>query len=606
MNKDVVYIEPDDDITDIITKIENAKEKIVALVPPKKASVFRSIVNIKLIAKAGASAEKTVVLVTTDPSIVKLAAATRLPVTKNLQTAPEIPEFAESDGGATESAVKVVVGSDGGATAEEAPEGEKAANLEAAEASADVEGGKKADEGADAVEGESEGSGGDSDDSAGESGENREDAESNKTEVADEKKSQKHEKGEKKAVTGVEKRFSKAWFKAHWKLCTGAGCGVAALILLLVWMFAIAPAATVDVEIRTSTANFSENVSFTTKLTDEDAENGKFYLTEKKMETTSSVEFSATGQKNVGEKASGSVKIYAYFQQKGTSGITKGDTISINGLKFAADEAATVTWDGTIASCSNQDAILADINVLYKPGCLVYGGSVKVTATEVGAKYNVSASSSGWETTANVGVYSESAMTGGLDKMVTVVQQSDVDAAKEALKLGNEAANKEKLLDSLEEGAFVIESSYKQTISDAVSSPKVGEEVKEGETAKLTVVVTDSIYTIDRVKVEEFIMTKAKLAENYKIYSMNDPFVENFSLTDEGGTGKLKTSYVAGPAVTVADVLDIVRGKGTGTATHELLDIDGIGSVTITTSYPWVTSVPGDDERITVNIDTRE
>ena len=37
MNKDVIYIEPEDDITDIITKIEGSKEKIVALVPPKKA-----------------------------------------------------------------------------------------------------------------------------------------------------------------------------------------------------------------------------------------------------------------------------------------------------------------------------------------------------------------------------------------------------------------------------------------------------------------------------------------------------------------------------------------------------------------------------------------
>ena len=92
MNKDVIYIEPEDDITDIITKIENSKEKIVALVPPKKAGVFRSVVNIKLITKASTAAEKTVVLVTTDPSIVKLAAATKLPVTKNLQTAPVIPK----------------------------------------------------------------------------------------------------------------------------------------------------------------------------------------------------------------------------------------------------------------------------------------------------------------------------------------------------------------------------------------------------------------------------------------------------------------------------------------------------------------------------------
>lgn len=98
MNKDVIYIEPENDITDIITKIESSKQKIVALVPPKKAGVFRSIVNIKLITKVATSSKKTVVLVTTDPSITKLAAATKLPVTKDLQSAPAIPKADTNDG----------------------------------------------------------------------------------------------------------------------------------------------------------------------------------------------------------------------------------------------------------------------------------------------------------------------------------------------------------------------------------------------------------------------------------------------------------------------------------------------------------------------------
>ncbi len=92
MNKDVIYIEPEEDITDIIGKIKGAKEKIVAIVPPKKAGVFKSIVNIKLIAKTAANLEKSVVLVTTDSSIIKLAAATKMPVTKDLKSAPKIPE----------------------------------------------------------------------------------------------------------------------------------------------------------------------------------------------------------------------------------------------------------------------------------------------------------------------------------------------------------------------------------------------------------------------------------------------------------------------------------------------------------------------------------
>ena len=113
MNKDVIYIEPEDDITDIIAKIEKSKEKIVALVPPKKAGVFRSVVNIKLIHKAGKSADKTIVLVTTDPSIVKLAAATKLPVTKDLQTAPVIPTEQDEPEGEVVSKEELVEEPDG-------------------------------------------------------------------------------------------------------------------------------------------------------------------------------------------------------------------------------------------------------------------------------------------------------------------------------------------------------------------------------------------------------------------------------------------------------------------------------------------------------------
>ena len=113
MNKDVIYIEPEDDITDIILKIENSKEKIVALVPPKKAGVFRSVVNIKLIAKAGVSSEKSVVLVTVDPSITKLAAATKLPVAKNLQSAPSVPKIDEEDSDDTSEKAELVEDKDG-------------------------------------------------------------------------------------------------------------------------------------------------------------------------------------------------------------------------------------------------------------------------------------------------------------------------------------------------------------------------------------------------------------------------------------------------------------------------------------------------------------
>ena len=97
MNKDVYYIEPEDDITDIITHLRAAKQKIIALVPPKKISVLRSVINLKLIAKTAKTLDKAVVIITLDPALMKLSAASGLPFSRNLQSRPVLPsEFKDS------------------------------------------------------------------------------------------------------------------------------------------------------------------------------------------------------------------------------------------------------------------------------------------------------------------------------------------------------------------------------------------------------------------------------------------------------------------------------------------------------------------------------
>ncbi len=569
MNKDVVYIEPEDDITDIITKIENTKEKIVALVPPKKAGVFRSVVNIKLIAKAGFTSDKTIVLVTTDPSIIKLAAATKIPVTKNLQTAPTIPTIFDEE--EEEVVAKEELVEDGDEVVAEV-EVEEKAEIE------EEEKGEKKEEKKD------------------------EEPEDDGKKKKGKKLKEAKEKG-KEAADNV-KKFSLAWFKAHKVLTICSIVGVLLLIIFLIWAFAIAPAATITVGVHTTTSNFSKNVTFTKNLSDENVDEGKFYLDEKKIENEVKVEFDATGQKNVGEKASGSVVIYTYFSTKGTVAINAGSTFTIGELTYSANDSTSLSWDGNASksgsACENDDVISGG-----KVQCLI-SGRVNVTATEPGEKYNIAASSAGWRTTANVSVYSDSAMSGGTDSMITVVSQADVDAAKEKLKIESESEYKQKLLDTLEEGAFIIDSSFKQTLGDIVSTPAVGEEVKGETKPSITVKITDTIFLIDKTKVEEFISKEAQLADNFKIYKMNDPFVENFTETSDGYTGKIKTSYTSGPKVTENDVIEIVKGKGFGEAQHDLKDINGIGSIRIDKSYPWVLSIPSDPNKITVILEVEE
>lgn len=555
MNKDVIYIEPEDDITDIITKIENSKSKIIALVPPKKASVFRSVVNIKLISKAAASAEKTVVLVTTDPPIIKLAAATKIPVAKNLQSAPSIPKLEDNDERITTEEVR-----------ESSDESEDKTTQE-----------EEIDEGEDEDE----------------------------PDILDkEEKAENLEKPAKEKKLAIKKSGNKfiSWFNDHRKKAIVLGTLLGVLIIVLIWALLIAPAATLVVGIKTNVNNFSEAVSFTTKFEEEDADTGKFYLEEKKLETIKKVEFEATGQKNIGEKAKGDLVIYTYFKVSGSIQIKSGTKFSLDSLAFVANEDATLSWDGkNMDSCGNSSNPIAFIN----SGCLV-SGRIKVIATEPGSKYNISANNTGWSTPANVAVYSDKAMSGGTDEIIKVVSKEDIEKAKTELEDSDQVENKEKLFSEVGDNMMIIEASFSQTTEDAISNPAVGEKVEPDVKPTLTAKTTAKVYVIDETKVKEFIAEKAKLGENQKIYEIKNPFIENFMKTDGGFSGKLKTSYTTGPNVTENSVIETVKGKGLGQAQHDLRDINGIISVTINPSFPWVTSIPNDSNKITVILEIKD
>lgn len=567
MNKDVIYIEPEDDITDIITKIEGSKEKIVALVPPKKAGVFRSAVNIKLIAKVGRTAEKTIVLVTVDPSIVKLAAATRIPVTKNLQSAPSIPEL---DAEIEEIAKEEVIDDPDEMIEEEIDKVKK-----------DTLQDKEPEEGDD-------------------------DPSENTDKDTLSKKTKKDKKSKEKSNNTDSKTGNLVidWIKNHKKTVIFGCLGVVAIIIVLVWALVIAPAVDIAIGISTQSNNFAETVTFTANITEENVAEGKFYLEEKKLQSKSEVSFEATGEKNNGEKASGEVIVYSYFKKEGTIAINAGSTFTINGLSYVSDKDATLKWDGDgFTRCDNKN----NATQITNSGCQI-STRVPVTAAAPGAKYNIAASNSGWNTTANVGVYSDKAMSGGTDNIIKVVEQSDVEKAKNELSSSNEEENKAKLLAEVNssDDVLVIESSFTQDTSEAKATPAINEEVKEGTKPVLEATTTATVYVVSKTKLKEFIHEKAKLDDDQKIYEMKDPYIENFVKGDTGYAGKLKTTYAVGPKVTDNDILEMVKGKGIGDARHDLSSINGITSVTITPSYPWVSVIPSDSNKIAIKIDVKE
>ncbi len=568
MNKDVIYIEPEDDITDIILKIENSKEKIVALVPPKKAGVFRSIVNIKLIAKAGASASKTVVLVTVDPSIIKLAAATKLPVTKDLKSAPVIPSVDEEDEPDDTTEEELVEEEDGTVETEKDAESLKPSKAEKAAAKEEAE----------------------------------EEAEDEEEDEDEEEPAKKPSKAKKSMKLSGNKFLD--WIKVHKKLSIFAGIVLVGLIGFLIWAFGFAPAVDITVAIKTDQKNFSENITFTDNLADENAKEGKFYLEQKKMETVQEVNFDATGQKNRGNKASGEVIVFVYFpfNIKGAVAINAGNTFTVSGLSYAANAATTLSYDGDGKSgCDNAD----NPTELTEIGCKV-SAKVSVTAVEPGTKYNIGKQTSGWSTNAPVSVYSDNQMSGGTDDIVTVVQQSDVEKAKSEITSAKEDESKDKLYESIDDNYYVIDSSFELKTDVAAATPGVDEEVKSGVQPVLKATTTATVYVIDKVKLEEFIKEKADLADDQKIYDVKDIYIENISEIKKDATTKLKAQYFLGPKITESEVVDKIKGKGLGDAQREIRDIYGVSDVKITPSYPWVMSIPGDSNKVTVTFEVKD
>ena len=244
MNKDVIYIEPEDDITDIISKLRGSKAKVVALVPPKRIGVLRSAVNTKLIFNAAKSAEKAVVIVTTDSALIKLSAAAGIPVAKNLSSRPKMPsEITEED----ERPAKVI---------EEIID-EESLN----DKSPKVEDSKKPKE---------------------------EKASKEKPDNKADKKAAKEK--------AKEDRKNLPFLKRNKKWIIIGSAGFVLLVLLGFWAFVIAPAATINVQIRTTSNNFSEAVSFTTNVGSASVKDGEFYLETKEYKQENAVNFEATGK----------------------------------------------------------------------------------------------------------------------------------------------------------------------------------------------------------------------------------------------------------------------------------------------------------------------
>ncbi len=571
MNKEVIYLEPEDDITDILTKLQQAEQKLVALVPPKKATMLRSAVNMKLVARVAKECEKVAVIVTADPAIVKMAMAAKIPVAKTLQSRPVIP---------TEASIKEAEAAD--ALDEDLEDVEESADQlkkdaktlsEASSSPSDAQSKKSAD-----------------------TIDLTEDSLENPSKDAKNDK-----KSAKKALKATKNHSGNPMDKYRkWLLF-----GIPALLILavvLVWAFVFAPAVTITVAISSTPSNFSENIRFTTDAAAENIAEGIFFADKQISDATYKTDFKATGEENRGERAKGTLnvtytlKLHDYVNNGGFSiGVPKGAIFSTaDGLQYRATEAsAPLTWNGT------EFPVACNTPISSTNGTCVKTFSVFVEAVNAGENYNL-ASAVTWKSYEGASVTNSGAISDGTTKNVKVVSQTDVDEVKEAQISEHTVEGKADLLEDIDEALIPIESSFAAEASEVKSTPAVGDEVGENTTPNVEVKVVYSVYAVERAKVEEYIKQKTTLSEDQKIYSIGKPYFERYTAIEE--PARLKTVIEVGPTVTEEDILEKAKGRKTGEVQSLLRSINGVSSVEIRTSYFWVWSVPTDPSKVTVHL----
>lgn len=531
MAKDVIYIDVEDDITTIVGKIKASNEKIIALVPPSRVGVLQSAVNMRLLQRTAEQSKKRVVLISNNQSLAMLAAAAKIPVARNLQSKPElldIPVFKIDD--------DVIEG-------DTLPVGEL---MRSATPS------KKTDTAVAAAIQSS---------SIDDANIGRQD---------------------RKSATKKTKVPNFSSFRKKLLIFGGAGL---ALLAFLVWAIWFAPRATVVITAKTTTATVNKNVALTLDGKT-DAKAGVVKATRQEQKRDLSVEFTPTGKKKVGDKATGKVRIR-----------TDAATILVTGL--------TVPAGTQVASSSGMIYVTTQAANFPKGDASTLSGvTVNITANDVGAEYN---GASGSGSTSASGVTSVSfvdATSGGTSKEVTVVSADDVSKAAEKLSEQKDDTLKTKLTEAFGSSSVIINESYSEHRSDPSPSIAVDAEASGPVTLKST--LTASMLAIDKVDLTNYL--KASIQEGIsgkkaqKIYDdgTKDVKFAQFTSNDSATTVRITANGTVGPTIDEAEVKEQARGKSYGDIQSSLESIEGVDDVD-TKFWPfWVRTIPNDLKRINV------
>ena len=559
--RDLIYIDTDDDVTSIVGRIKASEEVVVALVPPKRIGVLQSVVNLRLLQRAAKNAHKRLAIVTTDPALMNLASGLAIPVAKNINAQAKVLEVSDDDD------ISDVI--DGNDIAVDTTSRRSAGGSKSATEDKEISAAVAAIETDDKIKNDLDADG-----------------------VPDDQQEPKKSPKKKIKVPNVN--------SLRKKVLIGGGLAVV-LIGFLVWAIVFAPSATITIQAKTSAVEVKKSLSLVPSG-DKDAAEGVLPPVVKQKKTNESVEFEATGSREVGEMAAGTVA-FCYNEepfsgqtgQKNAITLDAGTRLYANGVQFTIDSGVTVEGGQNEAG-----------------ECATYY-SVKATAVNIGEEGNIKQN-----TVMSVSGYSgltalaKTDFTGGSKETVRVVQQSDVDAAVAKLReKGDSDAVRDELMGQMSDSTMVIDGSFSVSQGEVKVTPGVGE-TPEGDSTKATasIELTYTLVGVNRDDLSKVLDAQLKSQTDeakQKVYNngLDEVKFSGFTTTDNGYTVSVTTNGHVGPVIDEDEVKQQAVGKKSEEIKELLKQTDGVNDVSVTMSPFWVSAAPK-ESKITVNFEINE
>ncbi len=543
--KDTIYIDVDDEITSIIEKVRSSPQKIVALVLPKRAAILQSVVNMKLLKRSGEEAKKHLVLITSEAALMPLAGAVGLYVATTLLSKPTVPSPPPDPDAIDDSNVEQ------GSETEtllnpQRPVGELAGLPASEDETIEVDN----------------------------------DEPSTKT-LAKKSKKEKPPKGLRVP------NFNK--FRT--KLLVGGLVGVLLVVGLYIAIFVMP---TADIVIKTDTENVKATVKFisspnTKELNEEQA---IIPATNKELKKSESQKAPATGQKNVGQKATGSVSLKNCSTKDGEIVVPANTAVSSGGLSFITDE--PVTLPQSILTGGSKT-------------CITPAKSVDVTAQNAGDTYNVSERD--YTVSGFAGVQGEgSDMEGGTNQIIKVVSQGDIDTLRQrVIDSFTNGAKDELKQQLLADDLIVLEDTFSVGQPEAVSSPDVNSEASE-VTVNVTMgftmygIKTEHITPLIDTSIAEEVDSDRQTISSYGLEEAVFQIGERKPNGDISYT--LQTLVVAGPEINEDTLKQEIVGKKEGEAKNLIKARPGVKEVSVNYKPFWVTKAPSKPSKVSVIVET--